>query len=369
MRKAWLWLGVCLFVAAPKLASADGLSVISYFSERVGTEVDWVGQGQEGTLTQADGTFSASVTAIQSYLYLTFYGPDFSRTANLFLRAPGGGRLQPGWYENAVRSPDNQLPGLDFGLDHRGCNLVIGRFGIFEIAYEADGSVTRLAAALEQRCEGYSPAIIAHVRYNSTVPVFGMPFRINLESALNGQGCVEATGPDGASVAMNASGARDGLGGTNLSYQWTVITSGTGSRFTDQVPIAASAPTAAQVVVHDAITGETRTQTRPVCASDTTPPRITINQPTAGATVGGSFQLDVTIEDVGDPAITSYEVFEGTHGVIGLDPSQHGHSVVNFPATPAALSPATTKIVVRARDRYGNLGQASVDVVHPQANP
>jgi len=105
----------------------------------------------------------------------------------------------------------------------------------------------------------------------------------------------------------------------------------------------------------------TRTATKLVCVSDTTPPAITIVRPVAGAIVrGDDFILEVRISDAVDKNISNYEVDLGTHVVSPLDPST-GQSRQRLQDAPKTSGPVNTTITVRARDASGNVATQSVN--------
>ena len=128
---------------------------------------------------------------------------------------PGGARLQSGAYENAQRSPEPGMPGLDISGQGNGCNRVEGRFEVHDVAYAADGSVERLAIDAVQYCEGSKRALRAYLRYgNTSVPIFVPRTSAN-------------AGPDqtllpGALVTLNGTQSTAQAGGP-LSYSWTQI--------------------------------------------------------------------------------------------------------------------------------------------------
>lgn len=92
---------------------------------------------------------------------------------NLDLKAPNGGRLLPGAYEGATREPFSgpDEPGLNLVGNHRGNNIVAGRFDVLEAGYGASGLVERFSVNFTQYDEG-SPNqwIVGSFRYNATVP-------------------------------------------------------------------------------------------------------------------------------------------------------------------------------------------------------
>jgi hypothetical protein len=363
-------LALALLIVFGSIASGNAAdqTLLYYFSE----PGDYIGQGEEITITPTDGSFQANsnyASGVQIY-FNNFSNPNPQNyiwwDANF--AAPNGVPLQVGTYEEAERWPFQSPghPGLDFSGSGRGCNTLTGRFVILELELGPSNEVLRFAADLEQHCEGGQPALFAQIRFNSSVPLSGKPVSITLENGLNAQRCVEATSPEGAQINVNAYDVRDSQGGTNLTYQWstTAGVAGTGPAFSFQAPLAT--PSTVQLTVFDGPTAKSKTVTKAVCVSDTTPPRITIRSPQQGSVIrSGKFLLDLMIEDTVDRKIGSYEVFEGTEAVIGLDPRLNGRSVLKFPSSRSAVGPVTSRITIRAQDSSGNVGEASVDVTYP----
>src|SRR5436305_10089495 len=62
---------------------------------------DYIGGGQEVTLTQADGDFRAE--AFGDVVHVFFYGNDGVSSWNLYIAAGDGKTLHPGSYENTQR--------------------------------------------------------------------------------------------------------------------------------------------------------------------------------------------------------------------------------------------------------------------------
>jgi len=124
---------------------------------------DYIGGGQEVTLTQADGDFRAE--AFGDVVHVFFYGNDGVSSWNLYIAAGDGKTLHPGSYENTQRYPFNDSgPGLDFTGNGRGCNESSGRFDLLELTYKPDGSLDRLAVDFQQSCDG-GPLLHGQVRY------------------------------------------------------------------------------------------------------------------------------------------------------------------------------------------------------------
>ena len=141
----------------------DPYKTLLYFNSEPG---DWVGGGQQFTLTPADGTFSTSRT--EGGVHVSFVGSD---TWDLYFAPPSGATLTPGTYEGATRWPFQSptAPGLSIYGAGRGCNTLTGRFTVLEAEYGSGGEVLRFAADYEQHCEGGRPALFGSVRIDSSV--------------------------------------------------------------------------------------------------------------------------------------------------------------------------------------------------------
>ena len=83
--------------------------------------------------------------------------------------APDGGTPGVGLYEHAEAQPD-QLAGIP-GLTAGACSSTVsGSFRILELEQGTDGTASRLAADIRQRCGGDATELFAAVRYNSALP-------------------------------------------------------------------------------------------------------------------------------------------------------------------------------------------------------
>jgi hypothetical protein len=130
---------------------------------------DYIGQGQDFTLTPAGGTFSA-VKNYDSGVTVNFSGAN---SWSFAFAAAGDAPLGTGMYEGAIRWPFQGIGnGLSVSGAGRGCNTLTGRFYVHEVIYAGDGTtITSFAADFEQHCEGGPKALYGAIRFNSTVPV------------------------------------------------------------------------------------------------------------------------------------------------------------------------------------------------------
>ncbi len=143
---------------------------------------DYVGQGQEFTVTQADGPITSERCVGDGRVLLTFGG---ATKWQLFFAPPGwGNELKPGVYEGAARYPlePGPKPGLSVSGGGRACDMLTGRFTVLEAAYQVFPpepefpppgctEVVRFAVDFEQHCEGESAALFGSARINSSVPL------------------------------------------------------------------------------------------------------------------------------------------------------------------------------------------------------
>jgi hypothetical protein len=125
--------------------------------------------GLQQTFTPADGQFTA--TAIYSgAVQVSFHTPDYSHYWTAQFGPANSPKLVTGLYERAqtfpIHSPTH--PGLYVYGDFVSCDTG-GRFYVSDIAFNLDGSLSRLAIDFEQDCTGIIPAppLYGSVRYNS----------------------------------------------------------------------------------------------------------------------------------------------------------------------------------------------------------
>jgi FG-GAP-like repeat/Divergent InlB B-repeat domain/FG-GAP repeat len=87
------------------------------------------------------------------------------------LAAPSGKSLTTGVYEGAMSNVYN-VPSPTVNMYGTGsCGPIKGRFNILAIAYATDGSLASLAANFSQECDGSALALVAEIRFNSSVPL------------------------------------------------------------------------------------------------------------------------------------------------------------------------------------------------------
>ena len=90
---------------------------------------------------------------------------------NLQLRPYNG--LQAGFYNNTVDYPgvypgDQGKNSLSFSWGGGSCRTVAGSFTIYEIAFDANGQISRLAADFVRQCEARQSPLRGRIRYHTT---------------------------------------------------------------------------------------------------------------------------------------------------------------------------------------------------------
>lgn len=103
-------------------------------------------------------------------IYVSRYTPDYTQISFIdfsthFSEAP----LTLGVYENAQRFASPGHPGLDLVRDGSGYNILNGRFEIFDIQRNSNGSFLSFAASFEilDSAPLGQPALVGRVWYNS----------------------------------------------------------------------------------------------------------------------------------------------------------------------------------------------------------
>ncbi len=348
------------------LTSAEAGQTVFHFTSEPG---DFIGLGQELTLTPADADFIVNrnfangvSVFINNFSFpnppsFVFWFADFA--------APFGADLTPGAYDGATRFPfnDPSEPGLSISGDGRGCNMLTGRFDVREAVYDSfSGEVISFAADFEQHCEGAPPALFGSIRINSDVPLpVLLPPRINVENLLNNQGCIEATDPSGATVNLSASVPVPG----DFVFDWSTSTGeiGTGPTFSFLLGVDMIADVV--LTATDVSTNEQAIATAQACVTDTTPPQITIHSPTEGQVFfGGNARLDVSVIDEVDQQFDNIRVFTGHVANIPVDSNQNEVRAKLPPAKTGPDGTTLTEITVEATDDSGNTGHAAVNIMY-----
>jgi hypothetical protein len=369
--KSKLQSAACASLLTFFLTSAEAGETIFHFTSEPG---DYIGQGQELTVTPADGNFSV-FRNFQNGVSLQINNSTYPNPSTFLFwyadfAAPFTGELTPGVYEKAIRFPFNvdAEPGLSISGDGRGCNMLTGRFEVLEAIYDSlSGDVISFAADFEQHCEAATaPAMFGSIRINSDVPLpVLLPPRINVENALNSQNCVEGTGPTGAIVDLSASLLTTG----NFVFNWTTSTGeiGIGPNFSFSLGTGVTAAvvlTATEMSSNDQVAAMTQ-----VCVSDTTAPQITIHRPTEGQVVKSkNTSLEVSVDDAVDQEFDQIRVFVGHVADIPIN-SKKGRVRTKLPPGNVGPNGTMTEIIVEATDDSGNTGRSSVNILYQQGAP
>jgi hypothetical protein len=158
-------LSLCALIFAP-IASAQS---IWNFTSETG---DYIGQGQTRSVSFTAAQTSAQIVNGQELSITSDNGTDrFS--VNLAPRRNLDTVLEPGYcYERTQRTlfRSSGRPGVDLGMNSRGCNDSMGRFRVRELVL-AGTQVTSAAIDVVQHCsKDGGKAIFSNIRINSTVP-------------------------------------------------------------------------------------------------------------------------------------------------------------------------------------------------------
>ena len=158
-----LSLGVqCLvtIAAAPALADATALHMQSQPG-------DYIGQGKKYFYKSPGDTFS--VSASPSGITATVDQSDFNNSFTVTVAPPTGGTLHDGVYEGAQRTPFRavEAPGLEVTGEGRGCNTISGRFELFNVQTDGNGTIIGFLLEFEQHCEGAAPALFGQLQYHT----------------------------------------------------------------------------------------------------------------------------------------------------------------------------------------------------------
>lgn len=161
---------------------------------------DFVGQGQDYLFTPADGVIdiiraTGSVPGRVDTAFFRFLGFEPGVFAHMewstrMLDIP----LVPGFYPNARRSPfaPPGHPGLDFGLNGRGCNTLTGEFTVHDAVFDLGPptpQVIRFSVSFEQHCEGAVPALFGRFDFDAEAPSVPEPrTALLIATALLGSG-------------------------------------------------------------------------------------------------------------------------------------------------------------------------------------
>lgn len=127
---------------------------------------EWVGQGIKKKYFNDTSTLGISTGAID---YFHFVVSGMRDHWMVTLSPPlGQTYFKKGTYYT-LRSRAGTLAGMDISANSRGCNQSSGRLDIIDIAYRADGTVSRLYADFSFYCESTTrsgPVLKGNIRYS-----------------------------------------------------------------------------------------------------------------------------------------------------------------------------------------------------------
>jgi len=143
----------------------------------IGSEESYVAEGESWPLNAQDGEFTLSTKPYEeaektrSFISVGYQGLD---SWSLKVEAPTGANLAIGKYEGATRYPfqNEDVAGLSFSGQHRGCNNSFSDFEIYEIEFDSDMNLTKLALDFDHACEQSTrERLQGTVRINSDYPM------------------------------------------------------------------------------------------------------------------------------------------------------------------------------------------------------
>jgi hypothetical protein len=143
----------------------------------IGSEESYVAEGESWPLNDQDGEFILSTkpyeeaSKTRSFISVDYQGLD---SWGLKVEAPTGTNLAIGKYEGATRYPfqNEDVAGLSFSGQHRGCNSSFSDFEIYEIEFDSDMNLTKLALDFDHACEQSTrERLQGTVRINSDYPM------------------------------------------------------------------------------------------------------------------------------------------------------------------------------------------------------
>ena len=144
----------------------------------IGSDESYVAQGETWPLNDKDGEFTLSTKPYEaaaksrSFISVGYQGLD---RWSLAIEAPTGADLAIGKYKGATRYPfqnKSDVAGLSFSGQSRGCNSSFSDFEIYEIEFDSDMNLTKLALDFDHACEQSTrKRLQGTVRINSDHPM------------------------------------------------------------------------------------------------------------------------------------------------------------------------------------------------------
>ena len=181
---------------------------------------DPIGQGRKEVYSPANSLITVTKNdSTGNGVTVTVNSINATRNSDWRFRfnARQGETLQAATYVGATRAGLTGLtPGLDMSENFSSCSTVTGRFTIAEIAFAPDGTVSALAADLEQHCEDGAAGLFVGIRYNTTA---GDPAPFNGQFPLYR---LTVTQPANGTIA--GSGITCGSGGVDCQEDFVAAT-------------------------------------------------------------------------------------------------------------------------------------------------
>ena len=199
---------ITISLLIPICVSADQLYMLSQPG-------DFIGQGVDRNIDSTTHTFTAQ-TNYDNGVSVSVNG---STRWSLNFAAPGEVELTQGIYEGAIRWPFQSItqPGLSVSGEGRGCNTLTGEFTVWEVVYNADGTIAQFAADFEQHCSGVEPGLFGAIRFNSNVPV-DISIPAVFAKAGNDQYAIDLQ-----PITLDGSSSYTSDGSVITSYYWSQI--------------------------------------------------------------------------------------------------------------------------------------------------
>jgi hypothetical protein len=147
------------------VCDAETLGSFASFS---GPSGEFISGGKRLHLNASNAAFRVFVDPINHGILVQADSPDLDSWLFEF-GAPMGGALSIGVYENAQRYgvADPNDPGLNVSGAGRGCNMLAGKFEVFELELDPDNRVQKFSADFEQSCDGATSKLVGSVRWRA----------------------------------------------------------------------------------------------------------------------------------------------------------------------------------------------------------
>lgn len=177
---------------------------------------DYIGGGQQFTLTDSEGTFSVLGKPSSGVVEITYHETGSTTSWSGDFIAPNGAAITVGQYDNAQYWPGNSpvVPGLNINNNGRSCSNSSGRFVVRDVEVDGNGNLTSFAADFQEQCGNSTGALLGAIRYNSSIP-----YPIDAPTADAG---TNQTALQGTDVELDGSQSMPGNGNI-IAYTWTQL--------------------------------------------------------------------------------------------------------------------------------------------------